>query len=88
MPCSDVGGFDWVHHGIVQSLQETAGILPQLGYEWFLNLYWSNVELKSRSPFHSTRFIVELKSVRHFAAVCVVFSPTPVIQQHLLNCEY
>jgi len=70
--------FDWVYRGISQSLQGTAGTLPQLGYEWLLNPYRSSVELNSRLPFHCTRSIVELKIARHFTVCYVGFSSTPV----------
>jgi len=64
---------------ISQSLQVTAGTQPQLGYEWLLNSYRSNVELNSRPPLHCTRSIVELKIARYFTVVYFGFSSSLVI---------
>ena len=69
-----IGHFDWIYHGISQSVQGTAVTLPQLGYEWLLNPYRSSVELNSRSPFHCTRYVLDLKIARHYT-VCYVGFP-------------
>jgi len=70
-----IGHFDWIYRGISQSLQGTAGTLSQLVYEWFLNACRSSVELNWSLPFHCTRSIVELKTMRYFTVVYVGFFP-------------
>jgi hypothetical protein len=63
-----------------QSVQGTAGSIPQLGYEWFHLPYGSNVELNSILPFPYARSFIELKIMRYLTVVDVGLSPTPVIQ--------